>query len=278
MKEKINSKSISVYGSSGFIGANFIDKSSFQTVSIPRDQRSPQSSEVLYFIGTIHNYNIFEDVHLDIDTNLKVLVDTLEAVRKFDIHTIFNFVSTWFVYGDNRLPFREDQNCNPNGFYSITKYAAELLIRSYCQTYSMNYRIIRLGNVIGFGDSKSSSKKNAIQFMAQKIILGEDIEMYEGGNVLRDLLHVDDVVRGLDIIIQKGELNEIYNLASGQGIVLYELLSKIKSLVGSNSILKSIETPRFHKIVQARDSVLDISKIRKLGFEVSKPVSARDFI
>lgn len=278
MKERINSKTMSVYGASGFVGSNFVEKSSFQTIPIPREQRSPESSDILYFIGTIHNYNIFEDIHLDIDTNLKVLVDTLEAVRKFDQHSIFNFVSTWFVYGNKQLPFQEDQNCNPNGFYSITKYAAELLIRSYCQTYSMNYRIIRLGNVIGFGDNKASSKKNAIQHMAEKVISGEDIEMYEGGDVLRDLLHVDDVIKGLDIIIEKAELNEIYNLASGQGVVLRELFSEIKSLAGSNSNLKSIETPTFHKIVQARDSVLDISKIKKLGFSVSRPVTAKDFL
>lgn len=278
MKRNHELRTISVYGATGFVGSNFLEKTSFPTIPIPRDQRAPESNEVLYLIGTIHNYNVFDNAHLDIDTNLTILVDTLEAIRKYDPNTTFNFVSTWFVYGNNELPFSEDQNCKPNGFYSITKYAAELLIRSYCETYSMNYRIIRLGNVIGFGDKKASLKKNAIQHLAQKIILGEDIEMYEGGNVMRDLLHVDDVVKGIELIVEKAEVNEIYNLASGQSIVLGELLSQLKFLANSNSILKSIETPRFHKIVQSRDSVIDISKVRKLGFEVSKPITAKDFL
>jgi nucleoside-diphosphate-sugar epimerase len=266
-----SNKTVSVYGSTGFVGSHFSEKSAFQIRRIPRNERSPESNEILYFIGTIHNYNIF-------DTNLKVLIETLEAVRKFDTNAVFNFVSTWFVYGQIRIPFAEDRACNPKGFYSITKYAAELLLRSYCETYSMKYRIIRLGNIIGSGDNKTSAKKNAIQFLADKIIAGEDVELYEGGRVIRDLLHVDDAVEGLDLIIARGKLNEIYNLASGQGTVLADLLMSLKEITRSSSTLKSIETPAFHKMVQARDAVLDISKIKALGFNISRPLSASDLL
>ena len=228
---------ISVFGSTGFIGSHFIQKSSFKTIPIPKLQRTPVSKDILYFIGVIHNYNIFEDIRLDIETNLQVLVETLEAARNAFPKFTFNYVSSWAVYGPGEIPFNEDQPCNPKGFYSITKYAAELLLRSFCETYSMDYRIIRLGNVMGQGDKKVSAKKNAVQYMANKIQKGEDVELYEGGAVIRDFLHVDDAVTGLDLILEKGALNEVYNLASGKGTKVGDLLESFKLLTGSQSRL-----------------------------------------
>jgi UDP-glucose 4-epimerase len=142
----------------------------------------------------------------------------------------------------------------------------------------MKYRIIRLGNIIGPGDKKASMKKNAVQYMANRVFNGEDIELYEGGEVIRDFLHIDDAVRGIDLILKKGALNEIYNLASGKGIKVGDLLSQFKTLVGSRSKLRSIKTPEFHNRVQARDSVLDISKVTALGFSVLNPITEKDLI
>lgn len=269
---------VSVFGSSGFVGSHFLKKSQFSTVGIPRDQRYPETNEILYLIGTNHNYNVYENVFLDIDTNLKILVETLEQTRLKKPTAVFNYVSTWFVYGPTDIPYIESQCCKPNGFYSITKYAGELLLRSYCETYSMKYRIIRLGNIIGPGDKKASMKKNAVQYMANRVFNGEDIELYEGGEVIRDFLHIDDAVRGIDLILKKGALNEIYNLASGKGIKVGDLLSQFKTLVGSRSKLRSIKTPEFHNRVQARDSVLDISKVTALGFSVLNPITEKDLI
>lgn len=269
---------ISLFGASGFIGSHFVQKSEFKSFPIPRSDFSAQSKDILFLIGTVDNYNVFEDVHLDIETNLKLLVEVLEVSRKKYPNLVFNYVSTWFVYGPNQIPFREEQPCNPKGFYSITKYAAELLLRSYCETYSLNYRIIRLGNVLGPGDRKASAKKNAVQFMADKIIRGEDVNLYEGGNVLRDFIHVDDVIRGLDLILERGPLNEIFNLASGTGVSVGELLNRLKILTGSASTLRKIDTPKFHNLVQARDSILDISKVKQLGFTITRPITEREFI
>jgi len=271
-------RTISVFGPTGFVGSHFTQKSRFKAIPIARHNLTSQSREILYLVGTVHNYNVFTDVNVDIDTNLKVLVNTLEASRNIYPDLVFNFVSSWFVYGPGEIPFREDQPCNPKGFYSITKYAAELLLRSYCETYSLNYRIIRLGNVLGPGDSKTSAKKNAVQFMANMIRNGEDINLYEGGNVLRDFIHVDDVVLGLDLILEKAPMNQIFNLASGVGLRVGKLLHEFKTLTGSKSVLHQIETPKFHNLVQAKDSILDISKVKELGFNITRPITERELL
>ena len=149
---------ISLYGGTGFIGSTYLSLYPDQVVVIPRDQRIPDTNEALYFISTTDNYNIFSDPLLDVETNLKVLIETLEECKDIE-NIVFNFISSWFVYGQTReLPVNEETYCNPTGFYSITKRAAEQLLISYCQTFGLKYRILRLCNVFGPGDNRASKK------------------------------------------------------------------------------------------------------------------------
>ena len=153
----MNSK-ISVYGSTGFIGSRFVELYEEESIKLPRYQRNPETPNILYFISTTHNYHVHDDITLDVKTNLEVLCQVLKYCKSRDI--VFNFISSWFVYGkDTDLPAREDSICNPTGFYSITKKCAEDLIISFCNTYGVKYRIIRLCNVLGRGDKKVSPRQ-----------------------------------------------------------------------------------------------------------------------
>jgi nucleoside-diphosphate-sugar epimerase len=177
------------------------------------------------------------------------------------------------VYGDGEIPYKESQHCNPKGFYSITKYTAEMLLQSYCRTFGLNYRIIRLGNVFGPGDKSTSSKKNALQFLVRRIQSNESIDLYEGGDIIRDFIHVTDVVQGLDLILNKSGLDQIYNLGSGVPTNMGKLLKEYAKETNSDSPFNSKATPEFHKVVQVKDAYLDTEKIRSLGFKISLPIS-----
>ena len=84
---------ISVYGSTGFIGSHYCDLYNDNVIRINRNTRDPQSKDILYFISTVTNYNVFDNPHLDINTNLNVLVQTLESCRKkYDSDFTFNFI------------------------------------------------------------------------------------------------------------------------------------------------------------------------------------------
>ena len=87
--------SLSVYGGSGFVGRNFI-RMHEGCIQINREEREPQSKDILYFISTVDNYNVFDDLTLDVETNLKVLCKVLEHCKDKDI--TFNFISSWFVH------------------------------------------------------------------------------------------------------------------------------------------------------------------------------------
>lgn len=261
---------ISVFGATGFVGSKFCELYSNDVTKIPRESRKSTDKEVLYFISTIHNYNIFEDPHLDINTNLNLLVETLEEFRNNNPKKdkVFNFVSSWFVYGKGaNLPAKETDYCNPTGFYSITKRAAEQLLISYCQTYDLNYRIFRLANVYGTGDAKASKKKNALQYMIEEVANNREINLYEGGTHLRDFIHVEDVCRAIRLCIDKASTNEIINIGTGKPTSIFYAMSYAKEQLNSSSKFNCIETPKFHKLVQVENMYLDISKLKMLNFE-----------
>jgi nucleoside-diphosphate-sugar epimerase len=260
---------ISVYGSTGFIGSHYCDLYNDNVIRINRNTRDPQSKDILYFISTVTNYNVFDNPHLDINTNLNVLVETLESCRKkYNSDFVFNFISSWFVYGKtNDLPASENSHCNPKGFYSITKRAAEQILISYCETYNIKYRILRLSNVYGTKDSKASKQKNAFLYLAKEVIQNRDIKLYNEGKNIRDFLHVSDACNGINLAISKGHTNEIYNIGSGQPNNFIETMSYVKAKSKSISKFEFISPPEFHKVVQIQDMFLDTTKLKQLGFQ-----------
>ena len=208
--------SLSVYGATGYIGRTFCNMFPKKSRAIDRGQRTPMDKDILYFISTTHNYNVFKEITLDVKSNLMVLTEVLDRVvevkdRRFDTHEdiTFNFISSWFVYGDaNDNPVSEDGLCDPRGFYSITKRAAEQLIISFCETFGVKYRILRLCNVLGDNDPDASLQKNAITQMIDNMRNGQPIRLYNEGTDIRDILHVKDVCRAIDLVIEKGEKNQ----------------------------------------------------------------------
>lgn len=255
----------SVFGGTGFVGGNYCKMFPTSTIRINRTSRMPRTKDILYFISTVDNYNVFDDLTLDVDTNLKILCEVLKNCKEEG--TVFNFISSWFVYGDTELPAKETSICGPKGFYSITKRCAEQLLISFCETYKVNYRILRLCNVYGKGDGKISKKKNAIQYMINLLRNNEDVFLYENGSPVRDVMHKDDVCRAINLVVEQGDLNQIYNIGTGQPTRIYDIISLAKTYLNSTSEIKSIETPEFHKIVQSKDFWMDTTKLKKIGFE-----------
>ena len=262
---------IAVYGGTGFIGSKFVSK--YDCVIVPREEIAPPegTSKILYLISTVDNYNVLNDSFLDIETNLVHLMKVLDAIKGKNIE--FTFISSWFVYGDTSLPAYENSCCNPKGFYSITKRAAEQLIESYCKTFHVNYKIVRLSNIVGKGDGKISKKKNALQYLIEEMKAGNDINLYHEGKFYRDILHVEDAVDGIKFVMDKGKKAEIYNLGSGSKPILFkDIINYLHHELNSSSKIGFMEPTEFHKIVQVESMYLDTSKLTGLGFSPSKTV------
>ena len=257
---------ISVFGASGFIGSSFCLLYNDETISIDRNDNNSKSDNILYTISTVDNYNVHTDPYLDINTNLIKLISVLEQCKNSK-NTTFNFISSWFVYGKtDDIPCKETSLCNPTGFYSITKHTAEKLIISYCRTFGLHYRILRLTNIIGHGDKKISKKKNAMQYLISCLVSGEPIKLYDNGSNIRDFMDVTDCCRAIKCCMDNAPLDEIINISNAEPITIGEVLSYANDKIKSNTIIESIDAPAFHKIVQIKNMWLDNKKLLSYGY------------
>lgn len=254
---------LSVFGC-GFIGNRYTEL--FPSVCVGRDDLYTKSSKILYAISTIHNYNVFDNPYLDIETNLIHLIRVLEnAYKSFGKDVEFNYLSTWFVYGlGGEIPAKETSACDPKGFYAITKRCAEQLIESYCGTFGMKYRILRLANVLGVGDEKTSAQRNALQFMVKQIVQRQPVSLYKD-HTTRDFIHVDDACKAINLVINSPKtLNSVINIGNGIGLVVPDLVRYVAERCGGTYSTK--EPPKFHRQVQTEIMWLDTTKLQELGY------------
>lgn len=264
---------LSIFGSSGFIGSHYLDKYKFESIPVRRDIIQSPTRDILTFISTVDNYNIFSDPLLDIYTNEILLMEMLQMNKLvYGSDFIVNFTSSWFVYGNHIDTVSEDFICNPKGLYSVTKLAAEQLLISYCETFGIKYRIFRLANVLGVGDKKASKKKNAIQYMVEELARGNTIQLYKDPSY-RNIIDVRDCVEIIHSLINNSPTNEIYNIGVPESRNVNDLIMFAQGMCGTGGI-EMVDVPEFHKQVQGREFSMTTDKIKPyLPFEKFRPIT-----
>jgi nucleoside-diphosphate-sugar epimerase len=275
-QEKVMNR-LNIFGGFGFVGSAytkmFYDAALGNIAHVNRrDDHKVYSADILYLLSTVHNYHIFDDPHRDINTNLNTLVTVLENWKEYQASTgekgVFNFISSWSVYGNQKdLPVNESAVCDPHGWYIITKRCAEQLLVEYCTTFGLQYRILRFSNIVGLGDAKVSAKKNTLQNAINLLAVGKDVELFGDGLFHRDFMHVDDCVRAVELVMAKGNVNEIYNIGNGKTWLYNDILTyvqdKLQSTLG-NVVYK--EPTEFQKKVPVVSFYMDVTKLHNLGF------------
>jgi dTDP-glucose 4,6-dehydratase len=175
-------------------------------------------------------------------------------------------VSTDEVYGSIKNgSWDETKSLEPNSPYSASKASADLIARSYFQTYQFPVIITRSSNNFG-------PYQNIEKFIPKSIasaLSGNPIEIYGNGANIRDWMHVSDHCRALLLLIDVGVAGQIYNIGSGNELSNLDLAKIILKLMNlPETDFQFVADRKGH---DKRYSV-DYSKIEKLGF---KPV--RDF-
>jgi len=267
---------LTILGGKGFVGSEYVKQfydpavSNISSIN-ERDDYQVHSEDVLYLISTVDNYNVFTNPHLDVDTNLTTLINVLENWKRYQQQTgkqgVFNFISSWSVYGNQGLNVNEKAPCDPKGFYIITKRCAEQLLISYCETFGLVYRILRLGNVVGQGDKKVSSKKNVLQYNINLLSDKKDVELYGDGCFYRDFIHVEDCARAIDYVVSKGGANEVFNIGNGLPDYFYiGYLYEALHMLNTTSKIVYKEATEFQKNVPVGSFYMDNTKLLSLGY------------
>jgi len=264
----MKTEQISVFGGHGFVLGEYTK--AYNNISYIQEKNNyvPEYGKILYGISTTTNYNVLDDPYLDINVNLLTLMRVLENSRKkFGNKFEFNFISSWFVYGDTFLPASEESDCHPKGFYSVTKLAAEQLLQSYCNTYDIRYRILRLANVLGIADKKVSMQKNYTQFLIKQLLMDAPVSIYYDGRFYRDYIDSRDCAKAIHLAINYGKLNSIYNISNGVAVSFKSILDFLIEKTGTKSIVSFTNENKFHSTVQVKSMYMNNLKLKNLGYK-----------
>jgi dTDP-glucose 4,6-dehydratase len=144
-------------------------------------------------------------------------------------------VSTDEVYGSlgPTGQFTEESPLAPNSPYAASKAGADLLVRSYVQTYGLPAIITRASN--NYGPYQFPEK--VIPLFLTNALEGHELPLYGDGRHVRDWLFVEDHCAGLLRVLQGGRVGEVYNIGGDQECTNLELARLIVQAVGASETL-----------------------------------------
>ena len=202
---------------------------------------------VVNFAAESHVDRSISNPKLFLETNILGTQTLLEAARKYwksidgqgyKTGKKFMQISTDEVYGslvkdsDNPLPlnvkdelrrvigtrknlkafgtefFTEKTNLSPRSPYSSSKAGADLIVMAYHETYGLPVNITRCSN--NYGPYQFPEK--LIPLVINNILEGKKLPVYGKGENVRDWLYVDDHAKGIDSVLHKGRIGEVYNI------------------------------------------------------------------
>ncbi|SDA86057.1 NAD-dependent epimerase/dehydratase family protein [Mesorhizobium qingshengii] len=176
------------------------------------------------------------------------------------------FASTAEAYGDPEI-FPQPESyvgkvdpVGPRSPYEEGKRFGEALTRFWGRKHNVDVRIVRIFNT--YGPAMSPDDQRVVPQMLSRLIAGKPVPIYGDGSQTRTFLHVDDLVRGLLTVMEKGESAEVYNIGGATQITIRELFQLVKTATG----LLGKAVFEKHFIADHRGRWPDTTKIQALGW------------
>lgn len=172
-------------------------------------------------------------------SNLKGHLAVLEAARQAGNVEHLVYASSSSVYGERPLGgsgFREDEPCTaPVSLYAATKRSCELMSQSYATLYGLRMSGLRFFTVYG-----PWGRPDMAYFgFAQKILLGQPIEVYGEGRMARDFTYIDDIVDGVVGVLDKppadGE-HRLLNIGDCNPVGLMDMIATLERALGRQAV------------------------------------------
>ena len=183
---------------------------------------------IFHFAAQSHVDNSFDNALSFTMDNTHATHVLVEACRRHIPDVEFIHFSTDEVYGESKtdVPFTEDEGVlRPTNPYSASKAAAEMIVRSYIESFGMNIKVIRCNNVYG----PNQYPEKLIPKFKRLLRDGEKCTIHgsKSATVKRAFMHVDDVVDAVDIVWRRGVPGEVYNIASDDELTVMEVTQLI---------------------------------------------------
>ena len=183
----------------------------------------------------------------------------MDIARRLEVERVLH-VSTDEVYGSIADgSFRESDALGPRSPYSASKAGSDLIALSYFTTYGLPVVVTRSSN--NFGPYQYPEK--VIPLFVTNLLEGKRVPLYGDGLNVRDWCYVEDNCAGIDLVLRRGEIGEIYNIGAGNEVPNRLLTGRILALLGADeSMIEYVEDRLGHD----RRYSIDTTKVSRLGW------------
>lgn len=187
--------------------------------------------------------------------NIEATQRLLEFYRSTELKS-FIYSSSSSVYGDSKLPMKEEVRPLPVSPYGVTKLAAENLCYLYWANYGVPIISLRYFTVYG----PRQRPDMAIRRFVHAILNGREIEIYGDGQQLRDFTFVDDAIDALILATESDVRGEVFNIGGGHAVSVNALIQSIEGLVAKKASVRHVE----EQMGDARNTLADTEKAKRL--------------
>lgn len=221
--------------------------------------RAVSGCDIIYhLVSTTLPKSSNENPVYDIETNVVSTLHLLNLICKGDKKKIIFISSGGTVYGVPKSTIiSEDHPTDPICSYGIGKLTIEKYLQLYHKLFNLDYTILRLSNPYG-ERQRATAAQGAVAVFVYKALKSEMIEIWGDGSIVRDYLYISDAVEAMIAAIDFEKSPRVFNIGSGVGYSLNEILKEIESIIDR-------PIARHYKIGRMLDvptNVLDIERAK----------------
>lgn len=198
--------------------------------------------------------------------NLNIFLNLVDQVRKLQIPCRILSVGSSEEYGKvdaKDMPLVETFRVNPISPYAVARVSQEQLSKVYSDGYGLDIIMTRSFNHIGPGQTEKFVIPAFVNKIQQARTNGLKEIQVGRTDIYRDFVDVRDVVRAYYLLFKGGRKSEIYNICSGKGLTLYEILDKLMTKMGVKLEIKTDA-----QLVRPSDNEIIIGSYQKLSGEL----------
>lgn len=187
---------------------------------------------VFHYISATSPATSFEDPVYDIESNVLASVKLFRIAAKMGAKKMVFPSSGGTIYGEaESFPIKETAPLSPIQPYAISKLAIERYLSYFNCVHNLDYLVVRYSNP--FGERQSPyGKQGAIPIFLKKVQSRQMPVIYGDGTMVRDYIYIKDAVDATIALVEKKTEEKIFNVGSGEGTSLNELLRLISEVSG----------------------------------------------
>lgn len=198
---------------------------------------------VLHFLSTTDPASAENDPTLDVRTNITSSIEMFQLCAESGVEKVFFASTGGAIYGDqDQQTFRETDPTYPVSPYAIGKLAIENYLRYFNRKHDLGYTVFRISNPYG-PRQNPAKRQGVIPIFLRQIARDEPLTIFGDGSMVRDYVYVEDLAAMVATAVTEGTRRELYNLGSGVGHSVTEIVRGIEVATGRRATLSYREKP-----------------------------------